>query len=162
MHSRRVRFGFAVGFMTLGVLAAFAAGLIVLGVLGCAVIVGLLGWWMSVARRRPEAPQAFPFGDPKPATAPPDGHIRFTLVIEGLGSDKIAEVWAVLCRPGAATAELRLLFQNFTVVEGRRFRFRGGDPAATAALLTSVLGNAAGVPVRTVLEPAAERTPPWS
>jgi hypothetical protein len=54
------------------------------------------------------------------------------------------------------------LFRTFTVVEGRRFRFRAGDPAATAALLRDVLGSAAGAPVRTALEPAAERTPPWS
>jgi hypothetical protein len=72
-------------------------------------------------------------------------------------------VWSDLCRPDRpATEEFRLLFRNFTVVEGRRFRFLKGDPTATAALLTSVLGAAAGVPVRTRLEPAAERTPPWS
>jgi hypothetical protein len=72
-------------------------------------------------------------------------------------------VWSDLCRPDRpAPEELRHLFCNFTVVEGRRFRFRNGDPTATAALLTGVLGAAAGVPVRTSLEPAAERTPPWS
>jgi hypothetical protein len=55
-----------------------------------------------------------------------------------------------------------MLFRDFTLVEGRRFRFLKGDPQATAQLLSTVLGTAAGIPVRTVLEPAAERTPPWS
>ena len=55
-----------------------------------------------------------------------------------------------------------MLYHNFTVLEGRRFRFRQGDPTATAAVMRRVLEGATGVPVRTTLEPAAERTPPWS
>ena len=107
--------------------------------------------------------QAVPFGEPKPAIAPPDGHVRFTLVVEGLTPARVAEVWSDLCRPDReATEAFRLLFRDFTVVDGIRFRFQKGDPNATAALLTDVLSNASGISVRTCLEPAAERTPPWS
>src|SRR4051794_28718831 len=141
-----------------------ANGFVAASLLGCVTVAGLVGWAARAARkRRPGDPTAIPAGAPRPASVPPDGHIRFTLVVEGLDPDRVAAVWADLCRPDRpATEELRRLFRNFTVTEGRRFRFLKGDPAATAALLTSVLGAAAGVPVRTSLEPAAERTPPWS
>jgi hypothetical protein len=157
---------FAVLTAGLGVATAvlFAKGLVAPAVLGSALVACLLAWGARAARaRRPGDPTASPSGVPKAASVPPDGHIRFKLVVEGLEPDRVAEVWSDLCRPDRpATEELRLLFQNFTVVEGRRFRFLKGDPTATAALLKSVLGAAAGVSVRTRLEPAAERTPPWS
>jgi hypothetical protein len=68
------------------------------------------------------------------------------------------------CQPDGpdrpATEEWRLLSRRFKVVEGRRFRFRIADPAATSALPAGgVLEAAAGVSVRTSLEPGAERTP---
>jgi hypothetical protein len=166
MQLRLVYLAFAILVAGLGVstVILFAQGHTAPGVLGAAILVGLVGWWVQAARkRRPDEPAASPFGAPRPANVPPDGHIRFTLVVEGLDPDRIADVWADLCRPDRPPPEeLRLLFQNFTVVEGRRFRFLKGDPTATAALLRDVLGAAAGVPVRTSLEPAAERTPPWS
>src|SRR5262245_24142825 len=150
--------------LSFGTAALFANGRVVLGVLGAVASFGLLGCGAWAVRGRPPTdPPAPPSGDPRPASAPPDGHVRFTLVVEGLESDRIANVWSDLCRPDRPAPEgLRLLFQNFTVVEGRRFRFRRGDPAEAAALLASVLGAASGVPVRTSLEPAAERTPLWS
>jgi hypothetical protein len=166
MPLRRVHRAAAVLIVGIGVSTAllFVNGFIVLGLLGAVVVAGLVGWVARAAKeRRPGAPTALPAGAPRPATVPPDGHIRFTLVVEGLDPDRVAQVWADLCRADRPpTEELRRLFRNFTVTEGRRFRFLRGDPTATAALLTSVLGAAAGVPVRTSLEPAAERTPPWS
>jgi hypothetical protein len=100
---------------------------------------------------------------PKPASAPPDGHIRYTVVVEALAPARIAEVWTDLCRPDRENSEsFRRLFRDFTVLEGNRFRFRSGDPKTTAALLSEVLTAASGVPVRTSIEPAAERTPIWS
>jgi hypothetical protein len=166
MQSRRARIAFALLIAGIGVLTVvlFVQGLFLPAVLCALVVACLVGWRAMIARPRPENDQAvFPFGAPKPANAPPDGHIRFTLVVEGLEEDRIADVWSDLCRPDRTpTEELRLLFLNFTVVEGRRFRFLRGDPTATAAMLTSVLRVATGVAVRTHLEPAAERTPPWS
>jgi hypothetical protein len=165
MHSRRIAVALAVLTVALGILTAilFLQGLVVPGILGLPIVAALAGWGATVARKRRRDPAVLPFGTLRPATAPPDGHIRFTIVIEGLEPDRIAAVWSDLCQPGRpATEEFRLLFRNFTVVEGRRFRFRHGDPAATAALLTSVVGTAAGVLVRAHFEPAAERTPPWN
>lgn len=166
MHLRLAYLALALLIAGLGVATAvlFVRGQVAPGLLGVAILGGLVAWAARAARtRRPEDPAAAPVGGPRPASAPPDGHIRFTLVVDGLGPDRIAAVWADLCRPDRPpTDEFRLLFQNFTVVEGRRFRFLKGDPTATAALLRDVLGAAAGVPVRTSLEPAAERTPPWS
>jgi hypothetical protein len=165
MHSRRARLALALLVAGLGAATAvlFAEGLAAPGALAAVALVCLAGWGAGAAGRGRRPGPAAPFGAPRPATAPPDGHLRFTLVVEGPDPDRVAAVWADLCRPDRPPPDgLRRLFQTFTVVEGRRFRFRGGDPAATAALLREVLGAAAGVPVRTSLEPAAERTPPWS
>ena len=165
MHSRRAHRALTLLIVVAAVSTAllFAGGHVGPVVAGAALLVVLAAWGAWAAGRRPKDPATSPFAAPRPATAPPDGHVRFTLVVDGLEPDRIAEVWADLCRPDREPSEeLRLLFRTFTVVEGRRFRFRKGDPTATAALLTGVLGAAAGVPVRTSLEPAAERTPPWS
>jgi hypothetical protein len=165
MNSQRVAIAFALLIAGVGVSTAvlFARGFGPLGVLGAAILAGLIGLGARAARSGRPGDAAMPFGAPRPAKVPPDGHIRFTLVVEGLEPGRIAEVWSDLRRPDSpAPEDLRLLFRNFTVVEGRRFRFLRGDPTATAALLTAVLGTAAGIPVRTHLEPAAERTPPWS
>lgn len=166
MHSRLARFVIVILIAVIGVSTAalFANGHLAMGVLGAVVFVCLLGWAAAGARgERPREPTTVQSGGPRPASVPPDGHIRFTLMVEGLDPDRIAQVWSELCRPDRPpTDELRMLFRNFTVVEGRRFRFLKGDPTTTATLLTKVLGSAAGVPVRTHLEPAAERTPPWS
>lgn len=138
-------------------------GRLALAGLGPPMIGGLVALGSLAARKHRGEPTAVPPAGPKSATAPPDGHIRFTLVVEGLEPTRIATVWADLCRPDrAASEDLKLLFRNFTLVDGSRFRFLKGDPTTTAAVLSRLLGTAAGVPVRTALEPAAERTPPWS
>jgi hypothetical protein len=165
MHPQRLPVVFAFLVLGLGVATAvlFIQGLMLPGVLAAVVVVGLLGWGARIAKKRRPDERAAPPNTPRPAHAPPDGHLRFTLVVENLDPDRVAQVWSDLCHPDRPpTEDLRLLFRNFTVVEGPRFRFRDGDPTATAALLTHVLGAAAGFPVRTSLEPAAERTPPWS
>jgi hypothetical protein len=166
MHWRLASLAFVLLTAGLGVgsAALFANGRVIPGVLGAMATAGLVACGAWAARgSRPTDPSAIPTDGPRPASAPPDGHVRFTLVVQGLEPDRIAEVWSDLCRPEHSPPEgLRLLFQNFTVVEGQRFRFRRGDPAEAAALLASVLGAAAGVSVRTSLEPAAERTPLWS
>lgn len=142
----------------------FVNRLAVAGVLGAGLGVGLIAWASRTGNKRFAAESTEQSVDtPRPATVPPDGHIRFTLVVEGLEPARVAQVWSDLCRPDRVpTDELRQLFRNFTVTEGQRFRFRSGDPKTTAELLTSVLGTATGVPVRTRVEPAAERTPVWS
>ena len=166
MQLRRVHMALVILIAGIGVSTAvmFVKGFVAPGLLGSVTIAVLVGWGARAAKgRRPGDPTALPSGTPRPASTPPDGHIRFTLVVEGLEPERVAEVWSDLCRPDRpATEDLRLLFRTFTLTEGRRFRFLKGDPMATAALLRSVLGAAAAVPVRTTLEPAAERTPLWS
>src|SRR5690349_11216585 len=111
MHSSRARLAVAVLTAGVGVSTAllFARGHVVPAVLGCAAFLGLVGW--AAGARAPVSPPAAPVGGPRPATAPPDGHVRFTLVVDGLDPDRIARVWADLCRPDRPpTEELRLLF----------------------------------------------------
>src|SRR6266446_5800582 len=134
------------------------------GLLACAMLIGVVGWWLIIATKgTPRDAEAMPLGEPKPASAPPDGHIRFTVVVESLEPARVAELWSDLCRPNREVTEpFRLLYRNFTVLDGNRFRFMKGDPQATASLLADVLSAASGTSVRTSLEPAAERTPLWS
>src|SRR5262245_8103614 len=125
MFSRPLHILLAVLLLIAGVLTTvlFAGGLFVPGVLGVITSVGLLGAWVNDARRPEDWPVA-PTGATRPAIAPPDGHMRFTLVVEGLEPDRIAGVWADLCRPDRPpTDDVRQLFRNFTVVDGQRFRF---------------------------------------
>src|SRR5437764_15159457 len=100
MHSRLVYLAFAILIAGLGVSTAslFAEGHVAPGVLGAAVIAGVVALAARAARMRgPSGPAASAVGGPRPATVPPDGHIRFTLVVEGLDPDRIAAVWADLC-----------------------------------------------------------------
>jgi hypothetical protein len=36
--------------------------------------------------------------EPRPATAPPNGQRRFSVVIEGVGSDELIRAWSGLCQ----------------------------------------------------------------
>src|SRR4051794_33092463 len=102
MHSRRAFIALATLIAGLGVstVILFVQGLVAPGVLGAVMIACLVGSAARAARDpRPGEPTTFPSGGPRPAKAPPDGHLRFTLVVEGLGPDRIAEVWSDLCRP---------------------------------------------------------------
>jgi hypothetical protein len=127
MHLRRIDIAFAVPATGIGVSEAFlfTAGLISPGLLDAATTVSLVAWKAKALKRwQPSDPMGGPFGAPKPAKMPPDGHIRFTLVVEGRAPDRIAEAWSDLCRPDREVSEeLRLLFHNFTLVEGHRFCF---------------------------------------
>jgi hypothetical protein len=80
----------------------------------------------------PEAPAP----EPRAANVPPDGHQRFTVVLEGGDQDEIGRTWSDLCQPGhGAPEEFRTLYPYVTTVQGNRFRFRGGDPATLSAAL---------------------------
>jgi hypothetical protein len=150
--------------LALGGLIAATMGYVLIGVLGFVAMVAFVSWAARASTRTPDLAASPPgHAVPRPAAAPPDGHIRFTVLVQNLDAARIAEIWSGLCRPGQeATEEFRRLFRNFTVLEGNRFRFRQGDPKATEELLTRVLSTASGAPVRTLVEPAAERTPAWS
>jgi ammonium transporter len=75
-----------------------------------------------------EAPE-HAFVAPRPASVPPNGKQRFTVVLEGAPTDELHNVWSDLFQAGQpAPAELRTVYPFVTTVQGNRFRFRGGDP----------------------------------
>jgi len=79
--------------------------------------------------------------EPRPASVPPDGHQRFSVVVEGVEPDKVLTAWSDLCIPGAVAPaqEFRTVYPNLTWVKGNRFQFRGGDPEQTSRALRRLL-----------------------
>ena len=69
--------------------------------------------------------------EPRPAILPPDGHKRFTVVVEGVENNKLIDTWSELCQAGTAppTPDFRNVYPYMTTVRKNRFQFRGGDPA---------------------------------
>jgi ammonium transporter len=66
--------------------------------------------------------------EPRPATVPPDGQQRFTVVVEGPDQAELMQAWSELCQPGKEQpADFRAVYPYVTTVKGNRFRFRGGD-----------------------------------
>jgi Amt family ammonium transporter len=66
--------------------------------------------------------------EPRPALLPPNGHTRFTVVIEGPPQKELLQAWSKMCQASAEpTKEFRAVYPNVTTVQGNRFRFRGGD-----------------------------------
>jgi Amt family ammonium transporter len=103
--------------------------------------------------------------EPRAARVPPDGHKRFTVVVHGIPLDRLSSLWSELCRPSTPhSTEFRTLYRMFTLLEGNRFRFIGGDTEKARELLANVLKSAdnGNGNIRTEVEPAAERTPLWS
>jgi ammonium transporter len=81
--------------------------------------------------------------EPRPATFPPDGGRRFSIVIEGVNNGDLMHTWSALCQPGAAppSPDFKAVYPNVTTVQGNRFRFRGGDPENMKASLERLLRN---------------------
>ncbi len=65
--------------------------------------------------------------EPRPASVPPDGEQRFSIVVEGVSNGDLMHAWNALCQPGAKAPEFKNIYANVTTVQGNRFRFRGGD-----------------------------------
>jgi ammonium transporter len=72
-----------------------------------------------------------PAHEPRPATVPPDGHRRFTVVVEGASPEDLIKTWSDLCQAGSTppSPEFRAVYPYLTTVQANRFRFRGGDPS---------------------------------
>ncbi len=68
--------------------------------------------------------------EPRPASVPPDGYKRFTVVVDGAKNGDLIHTWSELCQAGPKppTQEFRAVYPFVTTVQGNRFRFRGGDP----------------------------------
>jgi ammonium transporter len=92
---------------------------------------------------------------PRPATRPPNGQKRFTVVVEGVDPHNLIDAWSDLCQVGSRppAPAFRAVYPFVTTVQGNRFRFRGGNPEEMRENLQSLfkdrLGSAA---VRTHLD----------
>jgi Amt family ammonium transporter len=89
-----------------------------------------------------EVPEA-PAPEPRPASVPPDGLARFTVVLDGTSPEQIARTWSELCQVGLQTPppEFRTIYPFLTTVQGNRFRFRGGDPASLTTSLARLFAS---------------------
>jgi hypothetical protein len=89
---------------------------------------GEVGFDLSLAY---EAVPETPPQEPRPAAAPPNGHGRFTVIVDGGAQGDLLHAWSELCQAGPAppSPEFRAVYPYLTTVKGNRFQFRGGDPA---------------------------------
>jgi ammonium transporter len=99
------------------------------------------------------APERAPL-EPRPATVPPDGLERFTVMIDGADDQALINVWSSLCQVGAKPPEPEFLavYPYLTTVQGNRFRFRGGDPAKMRDNLANLFQKHLGGTLRTYLD----------
>jgi ammonium transporter len=67
--------------------------------------------------------------EPRPASVPPNGVKRFTVVVDGANNGDLIHAWSGLCQAGSEppAAEFKAVYPFVTTVQGNRFRFRGGD-----------------------------------
>ena len=93
--------------------------------------------------------------EPRSAMVPPDGHTRFTVVLEGGSPEEIARNWSELCQAGLSDPkpEFRSIYPYLTTVQGNRFRFRGGDASAMSKSLERLfVSHKNGHPVKAHVE----------
>jgi ammonium transporter len=96
-----------------------------------------------------------PLPEPRPASIPPDGFQRFTVVVDGPPQDALIHTWSNLCQVSSKPPEVefRAVYPYLTTVQGNRFRFRGGDPQTIRQNLERLFQNhLADVAVRTHVE----------
>jgi hypothetical protein len=88
--------------------------------------------------------------EPKPASMPPDGYKRFSVVVEGISNGDLMHAWSDLCQTGVAhPPEFLAVYPNMTTVQGNRFRFRGGNPDTMRENLERLFQTRlAGAPIR--------------
>ncbi len=113
---------------------------------------GEVGFDLSLAYEQvPETPPT----EPRSAMVPPNGKGRFTIVVDGSNAHDLMHTWSELCQTGPqpAPAELRAVYPFLTTVQGNRFHFRGGDPAAMSDYLTRLFeGRLHGQKIQTRVE----------
>lgn len=84
--------------------------------------------------------------EPKAAMVPPKDAKRYEVVINGIGNDKLADLWSGICQPNGdgASSELKAVYPYLTTVQGNSFRFRGGEPESVRDNLQKLLQAKAG------------------
>jgi ammonium transporter len=92
--------------------------------------------------------------EPKPASTPPDGYQRFSVVVEGISNGDLIHAWSDLCQAGVAhPPEFLAVYPNMTTVQGNRFQFRSGNPDAMRQSLERLFQDRlAGAPIRARVE----------
>jgi ammonium transporter len=88
--------------------------------------------------------------EPRAATTPA-GNGKYELAVNGVDAGELKKVWSSLCLPsdGPADPDFLAVYPVVTTVSGTTFRFRGGNPAAVANRLESLLKkHLPGKPVR--------------
>ncbi len=90
---------------------------------------------------------------PRPALAPPNGHGRFTVVVDGPTHGELMKAWTSLCQAGGSPPpEFRAVYPHMTTVQGNRFRFRGGDRSQMRTHLQRLFQDSLGAAVHTHVE----------
>lgn len=83
--------------------------------------------------------------EPRPATQPPDGVGRFSLVVEGADPKRLADAWSELCQADTIPSpDFKRVYPFFTTMQQNHFRFRGGNPELMRASLESLLRSKLG------------------
>jgi Amt family ammonium transporter len=92
--------------------------------------------------------------EPKPASMPPDGYKRFSVVVEGISNGDLMHAWSDLCQAGVThPPEFLAVYPNMTTVQGNRFQFRGGNPDTTRQNLERLFQERlGGAPIRARVE----------
>ena len=101
-----------------------------------------------------EAPLA-ESSEPRPASVPPEGKRRFTVVVEGAANGDLLHAWSDLCQAGVKppSEEFKKVYPYLTTVQGNRFRFRGGDPGLMRENLQRLFQDRLdGAAIRTYVE----------
>jgi Amt family ammonium transporter len=112
---------------------------------------GEVGFDMAVGNLE-DVPET-PYQEPRPATVPPDGAGRYTVVVDGPGQGELMHAWSELCQAGKTPApEFRTVYPYITTVRGNRFRFRGGDRSTMRMQLQRLFQDNLGTTVHTHIE----------
>jgi Amt family ammonium transporter len=99
-----------------------------------------------------EVPETRP-PEPRPATMPPNGHGRYTIVVDGPQQAELMHAWSEMCQTGKpAPAAFRAVYPYVTTVQGNRFRFRGGDRVKMRTHLQDLFQDSLGETVHTHVE----------
>lgn len=72
--------------------------------------------------------------EPKPASVPPAGANRYSVVLDGTQNRELMLVWSDLCQVsnGPPISEFAAVYPHVTTVQGNKFRFSGGDPSSVS------------------------------
>jgi Amt family ammonium transporter len=103
---------------------------------------GALGYIMQDPKVPESRMYIFQPAEPRPARVPPNGSKRFSILVEGVEIELLAQTWSSLCRTtgaGPPSDEFRSVYPFMTTLQGNRFSFRGGNPLLVRASLERLL-----------------------